>query len=185
MFSWISLCVVLYNAYRDCSGITVRCWAYCLLRVLPPQMGIVSLHSHLHFLGHTSSVWQANTHTSTKLAGRRHGAQFDWPMCCTHKGVGVWVCVREVWRRVWWGFAARGTICQQLSATQVKANKMRWTKLHFSINGIIPWLMCRPVERNTRSAQGQSRGRPLGCCITSSSSRIPRMPVKTITNNYQ
>lgn len=62
------------------------------------------------------------------------------------------------------GSAGGGAICQQLSATQVKANKMRWTKLHFSINGIIPWLMCRPVEHNTRSTQGQSRGRPFGCC---------------------
>lgn len=44
-----------------------------------------------------------------------------------------------------------------VSATQAKANKM-WTKLNFSINGIIPRLMCCLLEQNTRSIQGQTSG---------------------------
>lgn len=54
--------------------------------------------------------------------------------------------------------AGRKSHLSAVSATQVEANKM-WTKLNFSINGIIPWLMCHLLERNTRSKQGQ----PFGC----------------------
>lgn len=50
--------------------------------------------------------------------------------------------------------AGRKSHLSALSATQVEANKM-WTKLNFSINGIIPRLMCRLLEQNMRSAQGQ------------------------------
>lgn len=51
--------------------------------------------------------------------------------------------------------AARKSHLSAVSATQVPANEM-WTKLNLSINGIISWLMCHPLEQNTRSNQGQT-----------------------------
>ncbi len=55
------------------------------------------------------------------------------------------------------GVAARKSHLSAVSASQAEANKM-WTKLNFSINGIIPRLMCRLLEQNMRSTQGQTSG---------------------------
>ena len=77
------------------------------------------------------------------------------------------------------GVAGGKSHLSAVSATQAEANKM-WTKLNFSINGIIPRLMCRLLEQNTRSTQGQTSG----CWVTGhmgtslvSQSRLIQIPV--------